>query len=78
MFQEAIAAEPAAALTGYTFGGLSWFTLPYGLATTMGLACRALEITLAFPSYPNRLSAGLVLSISAYTLMGAKVVQMQF
>ncbi|ODQ44614.1 hypothetical protein PICMEDRAFT_36664 [Pichia membranifaciens NRRL Y-2026] len=75
LFQKAIAANPAAALTGYTLGGLCWFTLPYALATTMGLACRALEITPEFPTYPNRLSAeqlnsGLVLPISAYTLMG--------
>lgn len=75
LFQKAIAAEPAAALAGYTLGGLCWFTLPYALATTMGLACRALEITPEFPTYPNRLSAeqlnaGLVLPISAYTLMG--------
>lgn len=75
LFQKAIAANPAAALTGYTLGGLCWFTLPYALATTMGLACRALEITPNFPTYPNRLSAeqlndGLVLPISAYTLMG--------
>jgi SSS family transporter len=75
LFQKAIAAEPAAALLGYTLGGLCWFTLPFALATTMGLACRALEITPAFPTYPNRLSAeqlnaGLVLPISAYTLMG--------
>lgn len=75
LFQKAIAANPAAALTGYTLGGLCWFTLPYALATTMGLACRALEITPDFPTYPNRLSteqlnAGLVLPISAYTLMG--------
>lgn len=75
LFQKAIAANPAAALTGYTLGGLCWFTLPYALATTMGLAARALEITPEFPTYPNRLSQeqlnqGLVLPISAYTLMG--------
>jgi urea-proton symporter len=75
LFQKAIAADPAGALTGYTLGGLCWFTLPYALATTMGLACRALEITPEFPTYPERLSqeqlnAGLVLPISAYTLMG--------
>lgn len=75
LFQKAIAANPAGALTGYTLGGLCWFTLPYALATTMGLACRALEITPSFPTYPERLNAdqlanGLVLPISAYALMG--------
>ncbi|VEU23446.1 DEKNAAC104637 [Brettanomyces naardenensis] len=75
LFQKAIAANPAGALAGYTLGGLSWFTLPYALATTMGLACRALEITPHFPTYPDRLSAeqlsaGLVLPISAYTIAG--------
>lgn len=75
LFQKAIAANPSGALTGYTLGGLCWFTLPYCLATTMGLACRALEITPHFPTYPNRLSSqqlndGLVLPISAYTIAG--------
>lgn len=75
LFQKAIAADPAGALTGYTLGGLCWFTLPYALATTMGLACRGLEITPDFPTYPERLNAdqlanGLVLPISAYVLMG--------
>lgn len=75
LFQKAIAADPMATLGGYTFGGICWFTLPYALATTMGLACRALEITPQFPTYPERLSSeqlsnGLVLPISAYVLMG--------
>lgn len=75
LFQKAIAANPSGALAGYTFGGICWFTLPYALATTMGLACRAMEILPSFPTYPDRLSSeqlanGLVLPISAYVLMG--------
>lgn len=75
LFQKAIAADPAGALAGYTLGGLAWFTLPFGLATTMGLACRALEDTPAFALYPDRLnpaqiSNGLVLPVAAYTIMG--------
>ncbi|KAG7797781.1 hypothetical protein KL929_002624 [Ogataea haglerorum] len=74
LFQKAIAANPAGALTGYTLGGLCWFTLPYALATTLGLACRALEQTSNFPVpgglTEQQLSNGLVLPISAYAIMG--------
>ncbi|KAH3666343.1 hypothetical protein OGAPHI_004532 [Ogataea philodendri] len=74
LFQKAIAANPAGALTGYTLGGLCWFTLPFALATTMGLACRALENTASFPIpgglTTEQLSNGLALPISAYAIMG--------
>ncbi|AQZ14004.1 hypothetical protein BZL39_G00180 [Zygosaccharomyces parabailii] len=75
LFQKAIAAHPTAVLGGYTIGGICWFVLPYALATTMGLAARALEMTPSFPTYPERLNAeqlgnGLVLPVSAYALMG--------
>lgn len=75
LFQKAIAADPAASLSGYILGGLCWFTLPFGLATTMGLAARALEDTPHFALYPERLSTaqvknGLVLPVAAYSIMG--------
>ena len=74
-WNKAIAASPAAALPGYVIGGLSWFAIPWLTATTMGLACLALEDNPVFPTYPLRMSsadvsAGLVLPNAAVALLG--------
>ena len=75
LFQKAIAANPASTLPGYMIGGLCWFTIPFCLATTFGLAARALEGNPAFPTYPNPMTAvevsqGLPLPYAAQALMG--------
>lgn len=74
-WNKAIASSPAAALPGYIAGGIAWFAIPWLTATTMGLACLALESSPSFPTYPARLSsdqvsAGLVLPSAAVALMG--------
>lgn len=74
-YNKAIAASPVSALPGYVLGGLSWFAIPWLAATTMGLACLALEGNKAFPTYPDRMpdadvSAGLVLPNAAVALLG--------
>ncbi|VVT46620.1 uncharacterized protein SAPINGB_P001304 [Magnusiomyces paraingens] len=74
-WNKAIAASPAAAFPGYVLGGIAWFAIPWLTATTMGLACLALEDSPIFPTYPNRMtsaevSAGLVLPNAAVALMG--------
>lgn len=74
-FNKAISASPASALPGYVLGGLSWFAIPWLAATTMGLACLALETNPAFPTFPLRMSdadvsAGLVLPNAAVALLG--------
>ncbi|KAH8150814.1 uncharacterized protein LAJ45_04995 [Morchella importuna] len=74
-FNKAISASPASALPGYVLGGLSWFAIPWLCATTMGLACLALETNPAFPGFPARMSdidveAGLVLPNAAVALLG--------
>ncbi|KAG5355040.1 Urea active transporter [Yarrowia sp. B02] len=74
-WNKAIAASPAAALPGYVLGGLAWFAIPWLCATTMGLACLALEGTPDFPGYPARMSAddisaGLALPNAAVALLG--------
>lgn len=74
-FNKAISASPASALPGYVLGGLSWFAIPWLAATTMGLACLALETNPAFPTFPHRMSdadvnAGLVLPNAAVALLG--------
>jgi SSS family transporter len=43
-WQSAIAAKPAAAHKGYLLGGMVWFTIPFALATAMGLASTALQL----------------------------------
>lgn len=75
LFQKAIAASPRATLPGYFIGGLAWLAIPFGLATTFGLACRAVEDTPSFPTYPRpmselEISRGLALPYAAETLMG--------
>ncbi|RVD88375.1 uncharacterized protein DFL_002562 [Arthrobotrys flagrans] len=74
-WQKAISSNIGAALNGYVLGGISWFSIPFLCATSMGLAGVALQNNPAWPSYPNRLpeadiSAGLVLPNVAVALMG--------
>ncbi|KAK0551484.1 hypothetical protein OC846_003262 [Tilletia horrida] len=74
--QKGIAAAPKSAARGYFIGGLSWFSVPFCLATTAGLAALALEQTSPnFPTYPNRMTeeevnAGLVLVYAAQAVLG--------
>ncbi|KAK8195238.1 putative sodium/proline symporter [Phyllosticta capitalensis] len=75
LFQKAIAADPAATFPGYMLGGLCWFTIPFVLATTFGLAAAATEHLPIFPTYPNRMtdaevSAGMAMPYAAYAIMG--------
>ncbi|KAI8081683.1 Sodium:solute symporter family-domain-containing protein [Halteromyces radiatus] len=65
-YQRAISSKPEHAVKAYLMGGLSWFAIPFTLATTMGLAARALEIELT----PQAVSQGLVLVESAIALSG--------
>ena len=66
-WQSAIAASPASAHKGYLLGGLVWFTIPFALATSLGLAGNALNVALTI----NDANAGLVPPASATILMGA-------
>jgi Na+/proline symporter len=75
-YNKAIAASPVHALPGYIMGGISWFAIPWLIATTMGLAGLALESNPAFPTYPDRMtsaevSAGLVVPYAAVALLGS-------
>jgi Na+/proline symporter len=56
-------------------GGLAWFAIPFGFATTLGLAAVALADHPQFPTYPNLpsesdISAGLASALSASALLG--------
>ena len=74
-WQRAFAARPSATVVGYLVGGLCWFSIPFFLATTLGLAGVALENDPKFPTYPTRMTgaevgAGLVAPYAAVALMG--------
>jgi len=65
-WQSAIAAKPAATFRGYLLGGMCWFTIPFTLATTMGLAAKALDL----PITANESGSGLVPPALATHMMG--------
>ena len=65
-WQSAIAASPASAHKGYLLGGLIWFTIPFSLATSLGLAGNALNVKLT----AQEAGRGLVPPASASVMMG--------
>ena len=65
-WQSAIAASPASAHKGYLLGGLVWFTIPFALATSLGLAGNALNVALT----PGDAGSGLVPPASAIAMLG--------
>jgi SSS family transporter len=65
-WQSAIAAKPSAAHKGYLLGGLCWFTIPFTLATSMGLSALALQL----PITAGEAGAGLVPPAVAVHLFG--------
>ncbi|KAI8894657.1 urea transporter [Globomyces pollinis-pini] len=74
-WQRAIAARPSSTVKAYLIGGLCWFTIPFFLATTLGLASVALETNEMFPSFPNRMTdsevnSGLTAPFAAVALLG--------
>jgi urea-proton symporter len=75
LFQKAIASDPRTTSMGYIIGGLSWFTIPFVLASTYGLAAAALEQLPSWPTYPNRMNdyevaSGMAMPYAALALMG--------
>jgi len=66
-WQSAIAAKPASAHKGYLLGGLVWFTIPFTLATSMGLS----SIALMLPITSSEAGAGLVPPAVATHLFGS-------
>jgi len=66
-WQSAIAAKPGAAHKGYILGGMVWFTIPFALATALGLGGNALNVALTSGDAGN----GLVPPATAIALFGA-------
>ncbi|CAG8561758.1 14736_t:CDS:2 [Funneliformis caledonium] len=70
-WQRAIAARPSSTVKAYLIGGLSWFSIPFTLATTMGIAGVALVgAGKLAPLTDDEVSAGLVLPYAATALLG--------
>lgn len=66
-WQSAIAAKPSSAHKGYLLGGLVWFTIPFALATSLGLAGVALQL----PISSGEAGSGLVPPAVATHLFGS-------
>lgn len=65
-WQSAIAATPAASWKGYILGGLCWFSIPFSLATALGLA----SVAISLPITAAEAGSGLVPPAVAQHLMG--------
>lgn len=74
-WQRAIASRPTTAVRAYILGGLAWYAIPFGFATTLGLAAVALTDSPNFPTFPNsmtqaQVSAGLSSPFAALAILG--------
>ncbi|KAL1303090.1 hypothetical protein AAFC00_006533 [Neodothiora populina] len=74
-WQRAIASRPTTAVKAYLLGGIAWFAIPFGFATTLGLTAVALTDNPRFPTYPDPpsssdISAGLSAAYAAQVLLG--------
>ncbi|CAG8557028.1 8624_t:CDS:2 [Acaulospora morrowiae] len=70
-WQRAIASRPSSVVKAYLIGGLSWFAIPFTLATTMGISAVALSGKGEFDNITDSdISAGLVLPLAASKLLG--------
>jgi len=65
-WQSAIAAKPASAHKGYLLGGLVWFTIPFALANSLGLA----GVAVGLPITACEGGSGLVPPATAVHLFG--------
>jgi len=68
-WQSAVAAKPKAVVLGFIIGGLAWFAVPFGMATALGLAGRALT------THPDLDTMYIDADVSGGGLTPAKVLQ---
>ncbi|XP_023321777.1 urea-proton symporter DUR3 [Eurytemora carolleeae] len=70
-WQSAVATKPKRGVWGFLFGGLTWFAVPFGLATTMSLGYHGLSSAQGSPILSDGdISAGLVFPAVAEILLG--------
>ncbi|KMZ67363.1 High affinity Urea Transporter DUR3 [Zostera marina] len=62
----AIAARPSSTHKGYLLGGLVWFSVPFSMATALGIGALALDL----PITADEANQGLVPAATAIALMG--------
>ncbi|CAN0211982.1 unnamed protein product [Ectocarpus sp. 6 AP-2014] len=65
-WQSAIAAKPQSSHKGYLLGGMCWFTIPFALATSLGLAALAMQL----PLTGDEAGSGLVPPATALFVLG--------
>ncbi|XP_023324732.1 urea-proton symporter DUR3 isoform X2 [Eurytemora carolleeae] len=71
-WQSSVAAKPLQGVWGFIFGGLTWFAIPFTLATTMGLAYLGLSSAQGFPMLSDEdVTKGLAAPLVAQKLLGA-------
>jgi len=58
-WQRAIASTPQTSVKAFLMGGIAWFGIPMGIATSMGLAAVALKNQGLITLTPDEISAGL-------------------
>ena len=70
-WQSAVAAKPVKAVWGFLLGGLTWFAIPFGLATVMSLGYHGLSSAQGSPMLTKgEISKGLVVPLVAEVLLG--------
>jgi Na+/proline symporter len=71
-WQSSVAAKPLQGVWGFIFGGLTWFAIPFTLATTMGLAYLGLSSAQGFPMLTDEdVNRGLAAPLVAQKLLGS-------
>ena len=71
-WQSSVAAKPLQGVWGFIAGGLTWFAIPFTLATTMGLSYVGLSSAQNAPLLNNAsVDAGLVAPVVAQALLGS-------
>merc|ERR1711994_330614 len=70
-WQSSVAAKPLQGVWGFIAGGLCWFAIPFGLATTMGLAYLGLSSAQGAPLLSDEdVMKGLAAPLVAQKLLG--------
>jgi Na+/proline symporter len=70
-WQSSVAAKPLQGVWGFILGGLTWFAIPFSLATTMGLAYLGMSSAQGSPLLTDAgVSSGLAAPLVAQKLLG--------
>ncbi|XP_076358692.1 uncharacterized protein LOC143251173 isoform X2 [Tachypleus tridentatus] len=71
-WQSSVAAKPIQGVWGFILGGLTWFAIPFSLATTLGLSYLALSSAQGEPLLtPEDVDRGLVVPVVAQNILGS-------